>query len=85
MKQILICCLVIMGTLRVFAQQTAKNDVILKLNGEELNGKVLKINDNDIEFAYAGETLSYTNFWNTQGAYKNTLEYLLKRSPLYTK
>lgn len=25
------------------------------------------------------------SFWNTQDAYKNTLEYLLKRTPLYTK
>lgn len=24
-------------------------------------------------------------FWNTEDAYKNTLEYLIKRSPLYTK
>lgn len=43
----------------IFAQQTAKNDVILKLNGEELAGKVLKINDSDIDFSYAGETLVY--------------------------
>lgn len=59
MKHILTCCLVIMGTLGLFAQQTAKNDVILKLNGEELAGKVLKINDGDIDFSYAGETLVY--------------------------
>lgn len=26
-----------------------------------------------------------SSFWNTQDAYKSTLEYLLKRSPLYTK
>lgn len=43
----------------IFAQQPAKNDVILKLNGEELAGKVLKINDGDIDFSYAGETLVY--------------------------
>src|ERR1700754_4805051 len=42
------------------AQQAAKNDVVLKLNGDELTGKVIKINDTDIEFAYAGETLTYT-------------------------
>ena len=40
--------------------QQQKNDVILKLNGDELVGKVLKVNDNSVEFAYAGETLSYT-------------------------
>ncbi|MDF2191481.1 hypothetical protein [Paraflavitalea sp. CAU 1676] len=59
MKKLLfmVCCLFTM--LAATAQQPAKNDVILKLNGDELNGKVLKINDNDIEFSYTGETLVY--------------------------
>lgn len=50
----------ILASLFSFAQQ-AKNDVILKLNGDELTGKVLKINDADgqIDFSYAGETLVY--------------------------
>ncbi|NML22923.1 hypothetical protein HHL16_18745 [Pseudoflavitalea sp. G-6-1-2] len=39
--------------------QNAKNDVILKLNGDELTGKVQQINDNEIVFSYAGETLTY--------------------------
>ncbi len=46
-------------TLITFAQQPGKNDVILKLDGDELTGKVLKINDGDVEFTYAGETLVY--------------------------
>lgn len=60
MKKVLTSLLLTVITLLTMAQQPAKNDVILKLNGEEMTGKVLKINDNDLEFAYAGETLSYT-------------------------
>jgi preprotein translocase subunit YajC/TolB-like protein len=43
-----------------FAQSADKNDVILKLSGDELTGKVLKIGDDTVEFSYAGETLTYT-------------------------
>lgn len=60
MKKIILFCLFFISTFAVFAQQENKNDVILKLNGDEAIGKVLKINDNDIEFSYAGETLVYT-------------------------
>lgn len=42
------------------AQAVVKHDVILKTNGEELTGKVVKVNENDIVFIYAGETLEYT-------------------------
>lgn len=58
MKKILTCLLVLATAFTAWAQP-AKNDVILKLNGEELTGKVQKINDSDIEFTYAGETLVY--------------------------
>lgn len=40
--------------------QDAKNDVVLKMNGDELVGKVQKIGDEEIEFTYAGESLVYT-------------------------
>jgi hypothetical protein len=61
MRKLTVFCLLLMSSLPIFAQQTTvKNDVVLKMDGEELTGKVLKINDGDIEFAYAGETLSYT-------------------------
>ncbi|MGX5817235.1 hypothetical protein ACWKWU_03515 [Chitinophaga lutea] len=60
MKKILTCLMLFTVSIFAFAQEAAKNDVILKLNGEELAGKVLKITDNEIEFAYAGETLTYT-------------------------
>jgi hypothetical protein len=42
-----------------FAQQGSKNDVILKLNGEELSGKVLEMSDDEVKFSYSGETLVY--------------------------
>jgi hypothetical protein len=41
------------------AQPSGKNDVIFKLNGEELSGKVIEINDNEVKFSYTGETLVY--------------------------
>ena len=34
-------------------------DVILKTNGEELKGKITKINDDGVSFVYTGETLEY--------------------------
>ncbi|WP_435416110.1 hypothetical protein [Polaribacter aestuariivivens] len=36
-----------------------QNDIILKTNGEELVGKVIKINEKDIVFTYQNETLEY--------------------------
>lgn len=59
MKKILTSLALLLVTLITFAQQPGKNDVILKLDGDELTGKVLKINDGDVEFTYAGETLVY--------------------------
>lgn len=34
-------------------------DVIFKVNGEELKGKVIKVTDTDISFVYTGETAEY--------------------------
>lgn len=59
MKKWLACLALQLVTLLSFAQQPGKNDVVLKLNGEELAGKVLKMDDDEIEFTYAGETLVY--------------------------
>lgn len=44
-----------------FAQTktAAKPDVILKTNGDEMKGRVTKINDTDVTFIYQGETLEY--------------------------
>ncbi|WP_341840697.1 hypothetical protein [Chitinophaga caseinilytica] len=57
MKKLLTGIAFLLVSIISFAQ--SKNDVILKLDGDELAGRVLKINDNDVEFAYAGETLTY--------------------------
>lgn len=38
----------------------AQNDVILKINGEEMQGKVTKINKEDLQFVYQNETVEYT-------------------------
>lgn len=59
MKRIFCLLLPILFTLYVWAQKTA-DDVVIKLNGQELTGKVTEINDNDIKFIYKGETLTYT-------------------------
>jgi hypothetical protein len=39
--------------------QTDKHDVILKLNGDELIGKISEITDTDVKFVYTGESLAY--------------------------
>jgi len=44
----------------IYAQSPAKTDMITKINGEELSGKVIEISDNEIKFSYPGETLVYT-------------------------
>lgn len=37
-----------------------KEDVIVKSNGDELRGKITKINDESLQFVYSGESLEYT-------------------------
>ncbi|ULQ54595.1 hypothetical protein [Flavihumibacter fluvii] len=60
MKRILVLLTALIFSIVVFAQGAAKADVILKLNGDELTGKVVDISDNDIKFSYTGENLVYT-------------------------
>lgn len=57
----------IIGTLAMFfffiaviAQTTTNSDVVLKLNGDEMVGKVTEIGDAEIKFVYKGETLVYS-------------------------
>lgn len=38
----------------------AQDDVILKSNGDEMHGKILKINNDDLKFIYKNETIEYT-------------------------
>jgi len=51
--------LLVFGTFLVLSVN-AQYDVILKLNGEEMEGKVSKINENNLEFTYKNETIQYT-------------------------
>lgn len=49
-------------SVNIFAQNrpAVKQDIVQKINGEEMKGRVTKITDNDISFIYSGETLEYT-------------------------
>ena len=38
---------------------TSKEDILQKINGEEMKGKVIKVTDSDITFVYTGETAEY--------------------------
>jgi hypothetical protein len=44
----------------VFSQTETKNDIIEKLNGDELTVKILEVGDDVIKFSYPGETVTYT-------------------------
>ncbi|WP_129715524.1 hypothetical protein [Pedobacter sp. SYP-B3415] len=39
--------------------QTGKKDVIQKVNGEQMEGKLIKITDSEVTFVFAGETAEY--------------------------
>jgi len=45
----------------VFAQErsNAKQDVIQKVNGEEMKGQVVKVTDSEVTFIYSGENAQY--------------------------
>ena len=60
MKRVVHILLFLLFSLGLRAQSPGKNDVITKLNGDELTGKVIEINENEIKFSYPGETLIYT-------------------------
>lgn len=60
MKHFSIFLMSIFIALNLAAQTDVKKDVILKLNGDELSGKVTEIGDADLKFVYSGETLIYS-------------------------
>lgn len=62
MKKFLLLLLIPLFSITAWAQTQApeKVDVILKVNGDEMKGKITKINDVDLTFIYSGETLEYT-------------------------
>ncbi len=45
---------------RTVSTSDSTHDIVLKVNGDELIGKVTGINDSEIKFIHAGETLEYT-------------------------
>jgi len=59
MKRLVYVLVLISFSFSLYAQSPA-HDVITKTNGEELSGKVIEINDQEIKFSYPGETLVYT-------------------------
>jgi TolB-like protein len=62
MKKIYLLILTTLLSLNILAQNrtAAKPDVIQKINGEEMKGRLTKITDTDVSFIYSGETLEYT-------------------------
>jgi len=62
MSRPLLLLLALLFSISTFAQTPTNNkvDVILKVNGDEMKGKITKITDTDLTFIYSGETLEYT-------------------------
>lgn len=62
MARPLLFLLAILLSISTFAQTSnnEKADIILKVNGDEMKGKITKITDTDLTFIYSGETLEYT-------------------------
>lgn len=61
MKRLYVLLILSLISVNLFAQtkNVAKQDIIQKLNGEEMKGKVIKITDSDVTFIYSGETAEY--------------------------
>ena len=61
MKKICLFIISCLLSFNILAQTktAAKPDVVIKANGEEMKGKVIKITDTDITFVYTGETAEY--------------------------
>jgi hypothetical protein len=61
MKKLYALLILSLICVNIFAQtkSTANPDLIQKLNGEEMKGKVVKVTDSDVTFIYSGETAQY--------------------------
>lgn len=61
MKKLYVLLILGLISLNLLAQSgnTEKQDVIQKINGEEMKGKVIKVTDGDVTFVYTGETAEY--------------------------
>lgn len=62
MKKTYILVVILFLGFNLFAQNKlpVKPDIILKTNGDEVKGKLIKITDDDVTFTYTGETVEYT-------------------------
>lgn len=58
--RITLLLLLSVASLTSFSQTEKKHDVVVKLNGDQLNGDVLEVSDSSIRFTYTGEKLVYT-------------------------
>ncbi|WP_316837338.1 hypothetical protein [Pedobacter nutrimenti] len=56
-----LCIILILGlfSMNIMAQNNVKQDIIQKIDGEQMKGKVIKITDTEVTFVYAGETAQY--------------------------
>src|SRR5438309_1732852 len=59
MKRLLCLLSIIFLHYAAISQADKKHDVVTKVNGDELSGDVLEINDSTIRFTYTGEKLVY--------------------------
>lgn len=58
--RIMLLLLLSVASLTSFSQTEKKHDIVVKLNGDQLNGDVLEVSDSSIHFTYTGEKLVYT-------------------------
>ncbi|WP_295712725.1 FlgO family outer membrane protein [Mucilaginibacter sp.] len=57
---IIITLFIAINNISAQTKTAPKLDVIIKTNGDEMKGKITKINDDGLQFIYAGETLEYS-------------------------
>jgi len=55
---LIFCTLISLGA-SAQGNQNSKQDILQKITGDELKGKILRITDSDITFVYTGETAEY--------------------------
>jgi len=53
----IVTCLLAINTFAQTAKQ--KEDIIEKINGEEMKGRIVKVSDQEVTFIYSGETAEY--------------------------
>jgi hypothetical protein len=59
LKTVILLLLTVCCYFTSFSQTEKKHDVVVKLNGDQLNGNLLEMTDSTIRFTYTGEKLVY--------------------------